>query len=120
LFISEIGENSGKNKAPSRVYKKRQTIIPQRAQAQNLSISAYVKNAAGKCEILYRDFPEIAEHSRFVADIRNRINNISFTIEIINNYQDRQIESVVNLMKALADSERNLLETLKDQLKQVK
>ena len=95
-------------------------MIPRRAQAQNLSISAYVKKAAKECKILYRDFPKIAEHSRYVADIWDHINNISFTIEVMNNYQDRDIAAVVNYMKALADSERKLLETLKDQLKQVK
>jgi hypothetical protein len=44
LFISETGENSGKNKA------------------------------AKESKILYRDFPEIAERSRYVADIRDRVN----------------------------------------------
>ena len=90
MFISETGENSGKNKA------------------------------ARESKILYRDFPEIAERSRYVADIRDHINNISFTIEVMNNYQDRDIAAVVNYMKALADSEKKLLEALKEQLKQVK
>jgi len=44
LFISETGENSGKNKA------------------------------AKECTILYRDFPKVAERSRYVADIRDRVN----------------------------------------------
>lgn len=103
-----------------RVSEEEYEIIRKRAQAQNLSISAYVKKAARESKILYRNFPEIAEHSRYVADIRDHINNISFTIEVMNNYQDRDIAAVVNYMKALADSEKKLLETLKDQLKQDK
>ena len=113
MFISEIGENSGKNKAPSRVYKKRQTIIPQRAQAQNLSISAYVKNAAGKCEILYRDFPEIAEHTRYVQDLRYMIRCHIFTIESMGNYLDRDIEAIVGYVREIARSEIELLETMR-------
>ena len=102
-----------------RVSNQEYETIRQHAQERNMSVSQYIKTAAMKCNIIHTDLSIVAEHSRYVQKIRDRINRIAFTIEVTNNYLDRQIDTVVNDMKSLLNSEKHLLETIKEQFKQI-
>ena len=103
-----------------RVSEKEHEIIRKRAQAQNLPISGYVKKAAMEHNVVHRRYPEIAEHTRYVQDLRHMTCFHIFTIESMGNYHDRDIEAIVAYVKEIADSEKKLLETVEKKLEQIK
>lgn len=88
--------------------------ISARAKEVNMQVAPYIRTVAQNPTILYWDYSPIEQHTRAIGEIRNSINRLIFTIEATNNYLPREIETIVNLMTDIFESENNLLKTMRE------
>lgn len=83
------------------------------AKKKNMKLSPYIRTVAQSPEIVIYDYNKIAEHTKEIAEIRNAINRLIFTIEATNNYLPKEIDSIVKLVNALFQSENMLIKELR-------
>lgn len=88
--------------------------ISTQAEKLNMQVSPYIRTIAKNPQIVQIDYSAISTHTKEMAEIRNSINRLVFTIEASNNYLPREIESIVNLMDELFQSENKLLKAIRE------
>ena len=101
LIQIRVSENEHKN-------------ISEQAQKFNMQIAPYVRMVSQNPNIIKIDYSVISANTKEIAEIRNSINRLVFTIDASNNYLPKEIESIVNLMTELFQSENKLLKTIRE------
>ena len=81
-----------------------------RAKGLGMQVAPYIRRVAQSPVIVNYNYNEICNHTKEIAEIRNSINRLIFTIEATNNYLPRDIVSIVNLMQEIFRSENRLLQ----------
>ena len=84
-------------------------LIQLRAKTLSMQVSPYIRRVAQSPTIINYNYAEISSHTKEIAEIRNSINRLIFTIEATNNYLPREIVTIVNLMQEIFQSENRLL-----------
>lgn len=84
------------------------------AEKLSMQVAPYVRMVAQKPNIIKIDYSIISAHTKEIAEIRNSINRLVFTIDASNNYLPKEIESIVKLMTELFQSENKLLKTIRE------
>lgn len=97
-----------------RVTAEERNVIEEHAKELNMQVAPYVRMVAQNPTIIQIDYSVISNHTKEIAEIRNAINRLVFTIEATNNYLPREIESIVNLMEELFKSENELLKEIRN------
>lgn len=85
-----------------------------KADQVHMRVAPYIRSAALNGSIVVKDYPAVDRHTREIAEIRNSINRLVFTIDATNNYLPREIESIVNMMNEIFRSENELLKTIRE------
>ena len=80
-----------------------------RAKGLGMQVAPYIRRVAQNPTIINYNYDEIRNHTKEIAEIRNSVNRLIFTIEATNNYLPREIVSIVNLMQEIFRSENCLL-----------
>lgn len=88
-------------------------FIKIRADKLHMSVAAYIRGMAKDGKIIVKNYRAVERHTQAIAEIRNSINRLVFTIDATNNYLPREIETVVNLMNEIFASENELLKTIR-------
>lgn len=84
------------------------------AQDANIQLSPYIRTVAMNPIIRNYDFGAVCNHTKEIAEIRNCINRLIFTIVATNNYLPKEIETIVNLMNEIFESENRLLKEIRN------
>ena len=92
-------------------------IIASKAKEAGMQFAPYIRKAAMNPKINVIDYSVIAAHTAEVAEVRKAINRLVFTIDAQNNYLPREIETVVDLMNEIFESENKLLRTVRSHRK---
>lgn len=87
--------------------------IRARAREENMSMAAYIRKAAMYPTIVHQDYSDIEAHTKYLAEIRQMLNRIVFTIDVQKNYHQKDIDAVVNLMQEAYKSEVELLQKIR-------
>lgn len=93
--------------------------ISENSKKVNMQVAPYIRLVAQNPIINQIDYKVIAEHTKEIAEIRNSINRLIFSIEASNNYLPREIESIVEMMNKIFESENKLLQTLRKERKKL-
>lgn len=93
-----------------------QTILAN-AKKVNMQVAPYIRKVAQNPEINQIDYKIIFEHTKEIGEIRNSINRLIFSIEASNNYLPREIDSIVEMMNKIFETENKLLQTLRKERK---
>ena len=103
-----------------RVSEGEEKIIKLNAGYVNMNVSKYIRTAAIEPKIVKYDYTLmnehyhiISEHTKEIAEVRNSINRLIFSIEASNNYLPREIETIVFYMNEIFKSENKLLATMR-------
>lgn len=88
--------------------------IKTRADQLHMTVSAYIRYIALNGQIVVQNFHAIDRHTAEIAEIRNALNRLVFTIEATNNYLPREIQAIVNLMEDIFKGENELLKTIRE------
>ena len=88
-------------------------LIQLRAEKLSMQVSPYIRRVAQSPTIINYNYAEISSHTKEIAEIRNSINRLIFTIEATNNYLPREIVTIVNLMQEIFQSENRLLRQMR-------
>lgn len=88
-------------------------IICANAKRTGKQTKAFIHAAAINPTICVFNYKTISEHTRQIGEICEAINRLIFTIDASNNYLPREIESIVNMMKEVFESENKLIKTLR-------
>lgn len=83
--------------------------IQSKAKGLGMQVAPYIRRTAQNPTIIKYNYDEIRNHTKEIAEIRNSINRLIFTIDATNNYLPRDIVSIVNLMQEIFQSENRLL-----------
>ena len=83
--------------------------IHSKATGLGMQVSPYIRRIAQNPTIIKYNYDVITVHTKEIAELRNSINQLIFTIEATNNYLPREIISIVNLMQEIFRSENRLL-----------
>lgn len=94
-------------------------IIAKNAEKSKKQVAAYIRSVALNPVIIQIDYKKIAEHTKEIAEVRNSVNRLIFTIEASNNYLPREIQSIVELMENIFKSENKLLQELRKERKNI-
>lgn len=86
--------------------------ISEQAQKMDMPTAPYIRMVALNPNIIKLDYSAISEHTKEIAEIRNSINRLVFTIDAQNYYLPKEIETIVQLMNDIFQSENKLLETV--------
>lgn len=89
-------------------------LIQEHANEHGMQVAPYIRMVAMHPTIHVNYYENIAEHAKRVAEVRDALNRIAFTIEATNNYLPRQIETVVSLMQGLFESQNELLKSVRE------
>ena len=84
-------------------------LIQAKAKEANIQVAPYIRRVAQNPTIVNYSYTEISNHTREIAQIRNSINQLIFTIEVQNFFLPKEITTIVNLMQAIFQSENRLL-----------
>ena len=87
--------------------------ISEMAKQANMQLIPYIRKAAMNPTFIKIDYSPIDAHTKEMAEVRNIINRIVFTIDATNNYLPRDIELIVNLMTKLYEGENDLIKTMR-------
>ncbi len=96
-----------------RVREDEYNIISNYAKKNKMQVAPYVRMIAQNPVINKIDYSIIANHTKEIAEIRNSINRLIFTIEVTNNYLPKDIQSIVEMVEAIFKSENKLLRELR-------
>ena len=88
-------------------------FLKNQADKLHMPVAAYVRGMAQNGHIVVKNYRAVERHSRAIAEIRNAINRLVFTIDATNNYLPREIETIVNLMNEIFASENELLKAIR-------
>ena len=69
----------------------------------------YIRAVAQSPTIVGYDYSVIGNHTKEIAEIRNCINRLIFTIDATNNYLPKDIHTIVTLMQEIFKNENQLL-----------
>lgn len=86
-----------------------------KANKLNMQVAPYIRMVAQQPTIIYHDYRIISSHTREIAEVRNAINRLVFTIDASNNYLPKDIESIVDMMNQILKSENELIRTVRRQ-----
>ena len=89
-------------------------IIKQRAKEAGILVSPYIRKVAQNPNIIRFDFKVVADHTKELGEIRNSLNRLIITIDATNKYLPREIETIVNLMQEVFNTENELLKTIRN------
>ena len=87
-------------------------LIQNYAGRLKMQVNPYVRRVALNPTIKVFDHRVVSDHTKVIGEIRNSINRLIFTIEATNNYLPREIETIVNYMNEIFETENKLLETI--------
>lgn len=90
-------------------------LIKLYAMREKMTIGNYMRKVGCSPVIVKNDYKVISEHAKEIAEIRNSINRMIFTIDASNNYLPRDIEYIVRMMEEVFELENQLLRTLRKQ-----
>ena len=90
-------------------------LIIANARRLGMQRNIYIKCAAKHPVIHQHNYEVIDNHTRELAEIRKTIYRLVFTIEATNNYVPREIETVVNAMNFVMQTENELLKAMREQ-----
>lgn len=93
---------------------KEYTRIKTRADQLHMTVSAYIRSMALNGQIVVKNYRPIDRHTKEIAEVRNSINRLVFTIEATNNYLPREILTIVKLMEDIFKGENELLKTIRE------
>ena len=82
--------------------------IKQMAKEAGIQVSPYIRRVAQNPTIYHFDFMVLIRHAEMLGEIRNSINRLIFTIYATNNYLPREIETIVNLMQEVFNTENEI------------
>lgn len=83
--------------------------ISKNAAKLKMQTAPYIRAVAQSPTIVSYDYSVISNHTEEIAEIRNCINRLIFTIDATNNYLPKDIQTIVSLMQEIFKSERHLL-----------
>lgn len=83
--------------------------ISKNAAKLKMQTAPYIRAIAQSPTIVNYDYSVISNHTKEIAEIRNCINRLIFTIDATNNYLPRDIHTIVSLMQEIFKSENRLL-----------
>ena len=83
--------------------------ISKNAAKLKMQTAPYIRVVAQSPTIVNYDYSVISNHTKEIAEIRNCINRLIFTIEATNNYLPKDICTIVALMQEIFKSENRLL-----------
>ncbi len=83
--------------------------ILKNAAKLEMQTAPYIRAIAQSPTIVNYDYSVISNHTKEIAEIRNCINRLIFTIDATNNYLPRDIHTIVSLMQEIFKSESRLL-----------
>ena len=83
--------------------------ILRNAKRAGMQSAPYIRVVAQSPTIVNYDYSVIGNHTKEIAEIRNCINRLIFTIEATNNYLPKDIHTIVSLMQEIFKSENRLL-----------
>ena len=89
-------------------------IISEQAGKLNMQIAPYMRRVAINPNIVIPDYNIISAHTKEIAEIRNSINRLIFTIEATNNYLPKEIKEIVTLMNEIFKIQNQLLRTIRE------
>ena len=89
--------------------------IKANADFLKMSIATYIRMVAQNPNIIHFDCSAIREHTKQVGQIVNSVNRLIFTIELNNDYQPKEIESIRDYVKWIFETENKLLDTVRKQ-----
>lgn len=90
------------------------THIKARADKLHMTVSAYIRSMVLNGQIVVKNYHPIDRHTKEIAEVRNSLNRLVFTIEATNNYLPREIQTIVNLMEEIFKGENELLKTIRE------
>lgn len=93
--------------------------ISNNAKSLDMQVAPYIRQVSQTPVINQIDYKVVAAHTKEIAEIRNSINRLIFSIEASNNYLPREIESIVEMMEQIFETENKLLQTLRKQRKKI-
>lgn len=96
------------------VSKEEYEIISGYANRLKMQVTPYIRRVALNPQIIQNNYSEISAHTKEIAEVRNIINRLIFTIDATNNYLPKEIETIVDLMNGLFQSENKLLKTIRE------
>ena len=90
-------------------------LILANARRLGMQRNIYIKCAAKHPVIHQHNYKVIDAHTQELAEIRKTLYRLVFTIEATRNFVPREIETVVNAMNFVMQTENELLKTLREQ-----
>lgn len=85
------------------------------AREQKMRLGPYIRKVAQSPIIRHYDYKVISDHTKEIAEIRNSINRLIFTIDASKNYLPREITTIVGIMQSIFEGENLLLKTIREQ-----
>ena len=96
-----------------RVTEKEYETIVNNATKNNLQVAPYIRMVAQNPIIKEDNYDIILQHTKQIAEIRNSINRLIFTIEATNNYLPQEIDDIVEMITLIFETENKLLKDLR-------
>lgn len=84
------------------------------AEKLHMQVTPYMRMIALNPNITKVDYSAISAHTKEIAEIRNSINRLVFTIDASNNYLPKEIETIVKLMTEIFKTENELLKAIRN------
>ncbi len=87
--------------------------IVENAKKYNMQVAPYIRMVAQNPIINQINYKALSDHTKEIAKVRESINHLIFSIDNSNNYLPKEIDSIVEMMNEIFESENKLLETLR-------
>ena len=89
--------------------------IKANADILGMQVAPYIRMVAQNPTIIYFDYSAVERHTRQIGQIVNSVNKLIFTIDLNNDYQPKEIESIRDYIKEIWKTENKLLRTVRKQ-----
>ena len=89
-------------------------IIRRWAADQTMSVTNYLRLVAKNPIIRNYNYDVVRKHTQEIAQLRNSINNLIFTIEVTNNFLPQEITEIVKIMGEIFNLQNELLRTIRE------
>lgn len=85
-------------------------IILENANAYNMQVAPYIRMVAQNPTVYHIDYPLVKEHTKICEESRKLMEGLVWTIEASGSYLPKEIETFVELMQYIYETEKQLLE----------
>lgn len=82
------------------------------AEASNRTMNAYIKEMALNKAILDFNYEQVDKHTQEIIELKNDLNKVLHTIMVTEEAYNGDIQTILQLMKELVDSEKKFLQAM--------